>query len=507
MIGEFMYYKIKELQADTSVRKTAELVDLSPGTVQKYFHMEMPEACDRLLSPSRNRKSQFEEAISFIEEVLLSHPHMPAVVLHRKVQERYPHIRGKVRAFRNFVKPYQEKFYNEAPRYYHPVKVNVADSQVQVDIGEISIDFTDFRFNIKIYFVVFVFSYSRRMYVSYQGRPYKTDDFIKAHLEAFRFFGGIAKEFVYDQTKLVVISEKYREVLFNEKFYKFALSNQFTPIVCEGYDPESKGKVERAIGYLKSSFLDCEDFENLEDIKKRSLQWLHEVANCRIHGTTGRRPDDMFEEEKQYLNHELYVQNSSVQVCADKTNLISYKGNKYSVPYVYQCKKVSLNTHHGRLYCYDLVTGKQIAEHEICHEKYQIITDPSHYISVEEKMAKAEQRVKEAFSDTSVETEFVSSLIQRIKDDNHNYARHQLLGLVNLVDKYPLPCWQKVEKAIFDLPKVKISVLKRLLDICFYNIDLESYIEHDDSGYPASSSLDRPLEVYMKKIKRGKNNA
>ena len=502
-----MYHKIKQEKGNTSVRETAKKVGVSPGTVQKYFQMDLKEASDRILSPTRDRKSQFEVANSYIEEVLSAHPHISAVVLHRKVKERYPLISSKVRAFRDYLKPYREKFKNEQPRYFHPVKTSKEDSQIQVDIGELKIDYSGFNFNHKIYFVAFVFSYSRMMYVSYQERPYKTDDFIKAHLEAFRYFGGVAKEYVYDQTKLVVISEKYREVLYNEKFHKFALINQFSPIVCEGYDPQSKGKVERAIGYIKSSFLSCEDFDDIEDIRKSSLEWLNEVANCRIHGTTGRRPDEMFEEEKPYLNREIYLQNSSIQVRADKTNLINYKGNKYSVPYVYQSKMVSIAIDNNKLYCYDIVTGKQIADHSICQGSYQTITDARHYISPEEKMAKVEQEVKEAFAYNLIDATFVSNLIERIKKDNHNYARHQLLGLSKLPYKYPLICWQQAGKTILDLPKVKISALTRVLDICFNNIDLESYFENDDDGYPITSSLDRPLEVYMKKIKRGNKNA
>ncbi|MCL2065488.1 MAG: IS21 family transposase [Candidatus Cloacimonetes bacterium] len=500
-----MYNKIKNLQENTSVRKTAELLSVSPGTVQKYFQMDLKEASARLSSPTRNRKSQFEVAISFIEEILSAHPQIPAVVLLRKVKERYPLIYGKVRAFRDFLKPYREKFKDAKPRYFHPVKTCKEDSQVQVDMGEIRTEYSGFVFNIKIYFIVFVFSYSRKMYVSYQERPYKTEDFIKAHLEAFRYFGGVAKEYVYDQTKLVVINEKYREVLYNEKFHKFALTNQFKPIVCEGYDPQSKGKVERAIGYVKSSFLGCEYFDDIEDLRKNGLEWLNEIANCRIHSTTGRSPDEMFEEEKPFLNRELYLQNSFVQVRADKTNLISYKSNKYSVPYVYQGKKVAISADNCKLYCHDIVTGKQIAVHDINHDNYQIITDASHYISPEEKMAKVEQKVKEAFADNLIDTSFVANLIDRIKRDNHNYARHQLLGLAKLSHKYPPGCWQEIEKTIFELPKVKISVLTRLLDISFNDIDV--FLEFDDDCHPISSSLDRPLEVYMKKIKRGGINA
>jgi hypothetical protein len=279
------------------------------------------------------------------------------------------------------------------------------------------------------------------------------------------------------------------------------------PVICEGYDPESKGKVERSIQYIKNSFLKCEEFDNLEDIRKSSLVWLNEVANCRIHGTTGRRPDEMFEEEKPYLNKKSYLEYAKQQVNVDKTGLVNYKGNQYSVPYIYQRKKVAIDAHEGMLCCYDIVSGQQVAEHTISLDNNQRIIDETHYISTDEKMAKAEEKVMSAFALASADITFVSSLIQRIKEDNHNYARQQLLGLVKLAYEYPLPCWQDVEKTIFRLPKVKISVLTRLLQISFNKVDLDDLLEYDEYCHPRSSSLDRSLDVYMKKIKKGGKNA
>ena len=498
-----MYHNIMSKKGSGSVRKVAASEVVSPGTVQKYFSMSLEEASQRLSKPRRERISKFEVASSLIEELLEAHPRMKAVVLLRKVKAAYPEITGKIRAFRNFLKPYREKYKDERIRFFHPVKTSKEDSQVQVDIGEfnafISLDY------VKIYFVVFVFSYSRMMFVSYQDKPYNTDDFIKAHLEAFRYFGGVAKEYVYDQTKLVCINEKYREVWFNDKFHQFALKNEFLPVVCEGYDPQSKGKVERAIGYVKSSFLECETFDDFEHLRKLGLDWLGEVANCRIHGTTGRRPDEMFEEERSFLK--AYHQHGDTQICVDKTGLINYKGNKYSVPYIYQRKNVSIAAHEGRLYCYDIVTKAQIAEHEICYERYKQIVDKTHYISPEEKMAKTEQEVMSTFEHFFTDNNVLTSLIRRIKEDNHNYARQQLIGLTKIAHKYPAFCWREVEQAIFNLPKVKISVLTRLLDISFNKIDFEEMFDHFEPDEPSSSSLDRSLDVYMKKIKRGGKDA
>ena len=45
----------------------------------------------------------------------------------------------------------------------------------------------------------------------------------------FAYFKGVCESIVYDQTKLVVIREDYREVILNDRFYRFALQLRFKP--------------------------------------------------------------------------------------------------------------------------------------------------------------------------------------------------------------------------------------------------------------------------------------
>lgn len=123
-------------------------------------------------------------------------------------------------------------------RYYEPVIDMVPGVQCQIDAGElraVSIGGVETT----IYFVVFVMSYSRLMYVTVTDKPINTKMFINMHDEAFSYFGGLVEECVYDQTKLVAIKEEYREVWFNEEFYRYAAYCRFDIRVCEGYDPES----------------------------------------------------------------------------------------------------------------------------------------------------------------------------------------------------------------------------------------------------------------------------
>ena len=228
--------------------------------------------------------------------------------------------------------------------------------------------------------MVFVLSYSRMMHISYQTRPYNTEDFIKSHIEANTYFGGIAKEYVYDQTKLVAIHEKYREVLFNKKFYQFAIKCGFEARVCEGYDPESKGKVERCVGYIKDSFFRGEKFNNIEEVRSSGREWLDTVANVRIHGTTKRKPLEMFIKEKDNLSSPKYVaiiDKDYRQV--DKIGLISVKGNKYSVPFQYQRKKVAVQQNKKTIEIFDLETGKLAASHTVPDTKGNIIKNNNHY--------------------------------------------------------------------------------------------------------------------------------
>ena len=113
--------------------------------------------------------------------------------------------------------------------------------QCQVDIGELRNVPVGGK-PVTVYFTVFVLSYSRLMYVAASDRPIDTRMFIRMHDEAFSYLEGVVQECVYDQSKLVVIREEFRELWFNEAFYRYATASQFDPRLCEGYDPASKGK-------------------------------------------------------------------------------------------------------------------------------------------------------------------------------------------------------------------------------------------------------------------------
>src|SRR5690606_3113039 len=142
------------------------------------------------------------------------------------------------------------------------------------------------------------------------------------------------EECVYDQTKLVVINEQYRELILNQRFHEYATTAGFRTHACEGYDPESKGKVEAGVKYVKQDCLYGEVFRDQEHVRQYVQDWVESVANVRIHGTTGEPPRERFErDEREHL--EAYLSPACVQAVARETRRAD-KG------------KVIKNTHHYR---------------------------------------------------------------------------------------------------------------------------------------------------------------
>jgi transposase len=121
--------------------------------------------------------------------------------------------------------------------------------------------------------------------------------------QAFRELGGVPRELVFDNLKQVVAAVRSadRPAVVQRTFAAFAEHWGFEVVPCPPYWPRAKGKVERAVGYLKTSFLEGRQFDTLEGLNAQLATWLAEVANVRTHGTTGQRPVDRLEADRQAM--------------------------------------------------------------------------------------------------------------------------------------------------------------------------------------------------------------
>jgi transposase len=179
-----------------------------------------------------------------------------------------------------------------------PIRFETAPGQ------QAQVDFARFQFSWGVrYALLVVLGYSRLLWLSFSARQ-DMRTLISGLEAAFRFFGGVPRELLFDQMRSVISRDLRLEgggLVENTEFLRFARHWGFTPRACRPYRAKTKGKVERPIRYVRESFIYGRDFLGDADLEEQAEHWLAEIANVRLHRTTMERPIDRFEREKPAL--------------------------------------------------------------------------------------------------------------------------------------------------------------------------------------------------------------
>ena len=170
--------------------------------------------------------------------------------------------------------------------------------QGQVDFGEFRLPWG------KRFALLVVLGYSRMLWFQFYER--QTMEVVIRGLEAaFAYFGGVPEELLFDQMKSVIIEDRRAaagELLRNQEFGRFSNHWGFRIRACRAYRAQTKGKVERPVGYIRDGFFYARNFVSDADLNDQALGWLDKVANVRVHGTLGERPAVRFERERSLLS-------------------------------------------------------------------------------------------------------------------------------------------------------------------------------------------------------------
>lgn len=166
------------------------------------------------------------------------------------------------------------------------------------------VDFARFRFPWGVrYALLVVLGYSRLLWLRFYERQDMRTLF-QGLEEAFAFFGGVPKELLFDQMRSVITKDlrlQGGQLVVNEEFLRFASHWGFRPRACQPYRPETKGKVERPVRYLRGNFVYGREFLGDAHLDAERRRWLDGTANVRIHGTTKERPVERFGGERHLL--------------------------------------------------------------------------------------------------------------------------------------------------------------------------------------------------------------
>lgn len=245
MVDWMKYSKIQALKRKGfNKSQSARNLGVNRETVGKYWNMTPDEYAARSTTAKTRRKKP-DPYKEFVVENLMKYPDMSAAQLYDWIKERncLETLDFQERCFRNYVKAIRREFdikKLETSRQYEATEELPPGKQAQVDMGEISLETVSGRHR-KIYCFGMVLSHSRYKFILWQEKPFTTETFIRAHIKAFNFFGGRPQELVYDQDKILAVSENHGDIVYTEGFQSYVNEMKFDIFLCHGADPESKG--------------------------------------------------------------------------------------------------------------------------------------------------------------------------------------------------------------------------------------------------------------------------
>ena len=109
---------------------------------------------------------------------------------------------------------------------------------------------------------------------------------VYAHHLAFEYFKGMPRRVIYDQDKVLLRSENLGDLLMTKGFRRFTQECSFEVIFCKKADPQSKGKVENVVKYVKYNFLKGRTYRSIEALNEEVIGWLDRTGNGQKHAAT-----------------------------------------------------------------------------------------------------------------------------------------------------------------------------------------------------------------------------
>lgn len=330
------------------------------------------------------------------------------------------------------VRDYITKLEKQTPKPYM-VLTSLPGEEAQVDFGYIGTLKVQGKHR-KAWVFIMSLSYSRHMHVSIT-LDQSVQTFIQCHTAAFNYFGGVPETVKIDNLKAGVIETNFYEPVVQRTYAAYAAHYGFWPQPCRVYTPTDKGKIEANVKYVKDNCFKGRDFQDIQEAQAFLDEWLEKTANVRIHGTTRKRPQDMFTTKemsalKPLPTHEFTFSKSAVAKVHTNCH-IAYAANYYSVPYAYIGCEVDVIEINNLLKVY--IQGKEIALHTLAKgTKGEHVTNNAHYpdhknITPAEILSRQEVEMSEVGKHA---LEFFYAVLR--KGDVHLYAYRCISGILSL---------------------------------------------------------------------------
>ena len=325
------------------------------------------------------------------------------------------------------------------------------------DWSDYHITFTTTGKKEQVTFFSYILGYSRRQYVSVvEDKTQRT--LLRELIAAFIYMDGVPREIKSDNQKACVDRWEIGRAVFNHRYLDFATHYLFRPLTITPGNPTENLKVERPFYYLERSFLNGREFKDRADMKRQLQQWLSEVNDLRKHGTTKKRPIDLYTEEHPYLqplpkNH--YDTSHVTHLVVNQESCVQWKDYQYVVPqkYMYELCPVRITEEELIVYSPD---GEQLVAHPLARKGQK-----GRYVGARQKKGKGSSlNIKDVISRLEALSPEMNGYIRQLtrhKPQSWSYHLRKLLALkVNYrVEDIMLAISRAVKYKVYDAATIE----------------------------------------------------
>ena len=494
-----------------NIRQIKRSLGFDRKTIRKYLELaerhglsrEMPlQQYDYYLQLAsilqRDLKTPVDSSLSFkktalyqtVIEKLLAKKYMKPKQVYRILdrEHEYPLSYSSFKRYMNVKYPKQ-------PRNCLRIEVKAAE-EAQVDFGSAGMMIDPETGSLRrTHAFVLSLSYSRLPYVEFvfdQGQV----TWVKCHIHAFEFFGGVPERIVLDNLKSGILRPNTYDPVFNRAYAECAKHYGFIIDPAKIAKGEHKGKVERKIPVVRQQFLSSYDFTDLRDANEKVREWcLHEYG-IEVHGTTKRKPFEVFTTEEQSLLKRLPEERFDMPLWKEAKvhpdHHIVFDKNYYSMPTRYVSKKVWVR---GGLQNVQIFSdGELVKTHVRSYGEGTWRTDETDYPPHKSRYL---LKTTEYYQQEALRYgEYVCQVVIRIMTEHAYRNLRKVQAIFRLSEKYSSDAVNLTCKRCIFYEDYRISTMKQILIKQLYHLPLSEEMTEQLKGNTGGPSFIRPPEYF-----------
>jgi len=378
---------------EAEIRRLATVEGWRRGTIARHLgvhHSTVSRALARSggEEPSRapiRRASMLDRFVPWLRETLERYPKLPASQLHEMARRRgYPggpdHFRHRIAELG--LRP------DKAPEAFFALRT-LPGEQAQVDWADFGRRAVEGGHR-RLFAFVMVLSYSRMLFVRF-FHDARLPSFLAGHVEGFSSLGGVARHLLYDNLKSAVLERVDDAIRFHPRLLELADVYGYEPRPVAPRRGNEKGRVERAIRYLRGSFFPLRSHLELAALNREADHWCRETAAGRPWPQDRRRTvEQAWHQERSLLlplPADPFPCHETVDVVVRRTPYVAFDSNRYSVPHERIARTLTVAADLDQVRVFD--RQDLVASHRRSWDKGQVVEVPSHLEALRRAKRKA----------------------------------------------------------------------------------------------------------------------